>query len=372
MLTAWQSRGTAQTPEPVSSIVRQLHDYDWYRTQAIAWKNEIDKGSADKMAWVYWFRANRMAMLCDATKWGNEAGNYFEDKKEIVAKAEKSIPNSFEYYYLKIYDDGAGSDSGAVNIMRAQALRPYDPLLLPWLLNHYQFTNDRQNVALTCKKWFESNEMPQEMLTTAYNNLVSLEPNAILLVNGDNDTYPYWILQNVQKIRQDVVVVNVALALIDQYRTHLFEDNGIEPLQFSNDTARRPEIVVRHLFETVVDRPVYVSLFVDTRLYTNYTDRLYITGLSLRYSKKAFDNLKVLRENVENRFMLDFLRHSFYHTEAQSVVNQMNAGYLAIFQKLFGYYRQHGETEKARKLKELAQTVAASTGKTEWLKYFEQ
>lgn len=45
----------------------------------------------------------------------------------------------------------------------------------------------------------------------AYNYLSSLDPNAILFVYGDNDTYPLWGLQETELFRDDVKIVNYTL-----------------------------------------------------------------------------------------------------------------------------------------------------------------
>ncbi|MDR0505971.1 MAG: hypothetical protein LBH32_04015 [Dysgonamonadaceae bacterium] len=366
----------AQKPEPVYSIVRQIRDFDWYEEQAKAWKNEIDNGATDPMAWVYWHEANRMATdFCDYEKWKSKIGTYFVPTDSILNSAEKAITNSFEYYFLKHYagrNNAENVEDAYKYILKAHEIRPFDNLILPMLLNYYLIQNDKPNIELTCKKWFESNEMPQDILITLYNMLISLDKNAILLVHGDNDTFPCLVLQYAKNIRPDVLVLNVNFAAVSECRENVFNENGIKQIKYENDSISyvTPQQLFKHLIENVTDRPVYVSAFATQDIYKEYIDKMYYTGLAFKYSPKPFNSLAVLRDNVENKFLLDFLKETFYNSYAQTVVNWMNACYLSAFSQLYNHYKRIGEKGKAQKIKELSIKIAKDAGKTEWLDYF--
>lgn len=68
----------------------------------------------------------------------------------------------------------------------------------------------------------------------AYNMLMPLEPSAIVMTNGDNDTFPLWYIQEVEHVRRDVRVVNLSLLNTPWYIRQLRDQEPRVPFTFTD------------------------------------------------------------------------------------------------------------------------------------------
>ena len=222
-----------------------------------------------------------------------------------------------------------------------------------------ELAGDYDQVATLCRAWYASGQYSPGTLNWNYNALMSLEADALLVTQTDDDTYPVWLLQNALGVRPDVRVLNLTLLENDTYRQRIVQQEG---MAFVPNGAGFSDFL-RVFMSDKNTAPTYFGVLLDkTRLAAIQND-LYLTGLALKYSSRPFDNVAALRNNYENAFRLDYLRLDFHPEAAPAALAQLNLNYLPAFLLLHTHYTSTGETAKAGQLRDLTLRIARAGGR---------
>jgi hypothetical protein len=147
-----------------------------------------------------------------------------EYKKLLDRGLEKYPGNPVLHYLAGIRKHGAADNRvGLDHLERAVALDP--TYLDPWfaLATHYLGQNDQERLDVALRHLLEGGAISDFFMDYSYNMLVGLAPDALLVTNGDNDTYPGWILTRLLEHRPDVTLVNRSLLNTDWYPPQLME-----------------------------------------------------------------------------------------------------------------------------------------------------
>ncbi|MCK4410464.1 MAG: hypothetical protein KAW67_10275, partial [Candidatus Eisenbacteria sp.] len=152
----------------------------------------------------------------------------------------------------------------------------------------------------------------------AWNMINFLDEDAIIITNGDNDTFPLWYLQQVEGIRTDVDIVNLSLIQINWYIEQV-KDRGV-PMSFTYheidrmtpywtrdaDTGELKLITLRDITlhdiirENNGRRPIYFAVTVDD--FMGYYDNLELEGMVFRLKSETGRHMINVEKTYENCF----------------------------------------------------------------------
>ncbi len=362
-------------PEKVYRIVYEIQTDAWYQQQAVLWKKEIDKNPQNTMAWMNYYNANRYA------NFDNIHAQERQNKlSQIIEDMGKAVPNSYEYYLLK-FKTSSNFDNISL-IEKAYALDPERPDTYYDLLTWYAINGETSKFNEFCEKLYRSKDIAPRLMNYNYNVLMSTEPNSILITNGDNDTYPVWLLQQVKAIRPDVTVLNISLTSIQSYFKNTVKSKKIDLDYETIQTKAKQRItatsltyfpaaliqeLIPELSEKYPQYPIYFALTVYPNYIEPIKEYLYAVGLAFRYNKKRMDNIALIKKNLEQNFILDYLKFDYADDQypGKHLAAKMNLNYISPMMLLAEHYFLSGDQEKAQQWKKFALSLAETADNKE-------
>jgi hypothetical protein len=111
--------------------------------------------------------------------------------------------------------------------------------------------------------------------------LGSAPQRAVLFVDGDNDTYPLWFLQEVDSLRRDVTVVTVPLLGAEWYAAELSRRYDLVPFTTSSDGKRSFSGSVTAIAARTreLGRPLAAAMSLDARTRNRIGSLWTVTGM---------------------------------------------------------------------------------------------
>ncbi|MBN1482152.1 hypothetical protein EH223_07840 [candidate division KSB1 bacterium] len=367
-----------ESPQKVYRITQEYYTNDWYKKQSELWKKEIEKNPQNATAWENYYYANRYARFEDINSKERQA-----KLARIIEEMGRAIPDSYEYTLLKAWNSHDVDDIPGYE--KAYKMNPDRPDPLYNMITHYELHNNVEKAKELYHKLYKARDIMPPLLDYNYNVLMSLEEDAILFTNGDNDTYPARMLQIVKNIRPDVTIINISMGTTEKYLLRKLQEHNysvnfkeltqkanLEPDESSPEVKKNVLIaLVSELTNKYPDIKIYFALTVYDPFKEKFKSNLYITGLAERYASNPLDNVALLKKHIEQNFRLDDVILKWYGEEyvGATLMAQMNLNYIPAFLKLAEHYQIVGETWRANQWANKALVLAKNGGEDELIQF---
>jgi hypothetical protein len=238
-----------ERPEEIKSKRLVIYSPETYVKLARQWKTYYDAFPSE-YSYANWMYAAR----------------YADDKDywELLDKGLEKYPANPTLLYLKGLEHHGERDDieGRRYMEKAAALDP--SYADPWfaLIPTYMAAGEEDKIDNALHKILESGIIQDEVMDFCYNIMVSMDNRGIIITNGDNDTYPIWIMQRLLKIRPDVTVLNRSLLNTDWYPIYMIE-HGAPVFTDKEEVANIRELIKKWMDDKSFTPPLS-GPFCDT------------------------------------------------------------------------------------------------------------
>lgn len=269
----------------------------------------------------------------------------------IMEAMQEYIPHSYTFYYNNYRNQRHNTDYYS-HLELAYDLQPDNADTYDEFVAYGELTDNKSIKKEFSQKLLDADVYSDAVLEYNWNTLNSCSDNSILITNGNVDTYPAWIQQEVFEVAPTVKVVNVDLLYNAAYCATTFEDLGVSSMEIDRDTD--PLKIIEHILDEEPAVATYVALTMPQEVLRKYSKSLFLTGLAMRYDPSGdFENLPHLAKNWDARFRKEHMRKP----------DPINKNYVMLLAILNNYYDDIGNIAARDEVRSLMRVLVPQTGK---------
>ena len=239
------------------------------------------------LAWGTYFQNERNTAL--SLNNGSLSANDKERLQTIADDMDEAVPGSFESDMAEYYLEFPKQES-FVALDRAESKDAARTELCGPKLSQAVMADSAQGMTTWSIALKDRGGLAPPLLDVAADVLASVDLDAVVLANGEMDTYPLWVEQHALELRTDVLVVHQAGLIDDGYRSLVWKKARAEGAVPAAEPVGFVKALAAHS-----PRPVYLAPSCDRALLNSLRKDLYLTGLAMRYSTARLDNLPKLK-----------------------------------------------------------------------------
>lgn len=338
-------------PEKILPKTLVLKPVEYYRQQAENWRMETLRNKTSGVAWLNYYAAAAYAQ---------QSGT---ELQQIVTEMTSAVPNSYEWLVVKGWNDGY--QPSALNFLeQAYARDASRPDAYGLLQRTSEFTLDMEKRQLFSRLLSSNAQVSSSLLNYSYNVLMSVEPSAVLITEGESTTTPLYVLQDLLQVRRDVTILDLDMLVHPAYLEKKLKSAGIS-LSGPLNTENLKKTLCSSLPKSNQDRKFYYALTLSKDNLSSMRESLYVVGLASLHSLGNVDNVSQIRKNLEKEFLLDYLKVDFNGESQDATGKVLNANYLVPMVLLYESYRKDGNLAKAAELRQFMEQIARERGKEE-------
>ncbi len=280
----------AAQPQPVPELTERPLDKVSYVALAKEWKEYIEKHGESAAAYINLGMAYHYSGEIEAARVAGER----------ACKLEPDNPDALAFLAKILSIKGDNIDSALELLERCRRIAPAHEECLTTFAAIYLKRGELSKADEVFAFIFDQRIIPVPLQDYAYNMLVGLPTGAVLITNGDNDTFPPLALQAGMAFRSDVIVINRHLLTIREFAEAVFERHPAIRPGGELPSGKGPSLSMALIGKMVEDQkvPVYVSatvIFKDLGI----GSPIVVEGLNWRTSKTGLTSEETSRLFLE-------------------------------------------------------------------------